>query len=150
MLDASVRCVVFSRLGGEVLDVGCGYRFVVDALARAGYQATGLDVSQERLALATAYLNGRFPRGEIDEAFVTVRHNGFRVVTLFYVLEHLRVPVTFLRLCFELVAPDGWLPIEVPNLGDELLGRQAGCRAFYWQRAHLDYFHAARLELTLR
>ena len=133
-----------------MLDVGCGWGFFIDALARAGIEATGLDVSQERLALATAHLHGTFIQGEIDEAFVTVHHNRFQVVTLFHVLEHVRAPVTFLQQCLELVVPGGWLLIEVPNLGDELLNQQPQYRAFYWQRAHLSYFDAARLELTLR
>lgn len=135
---------------GEVLDVGCGYGFFIDALTQAGYRATGIDVGEERLALAKAHLRGRFIQGGIDETFTTAYDNHFQVVTLFHVLEHLRAPVTFLRQCFELVAPAGWLLIEVPNLGDELLNHQAEYRAFYWQRAHLSYFDAAGLELALR
>lgn len=136
--------------GGEVLDVGCGYGFFVDASARAGYQATGLDVSRERLTLAAAYLHATFIQGEMDDAFIAAHRNCFQSVTLFHVLEHVCAPVTFLRQCLELVAPGGWLLIEVPNLGDELLDQQAQYRAFYWQRAHLSYFDSARLELALR
>lgn len=145
---AWLRSVLPDR--GKVLDVGCGYGFFVDALAQIGYQATGVDVSQERLTLATAHLHGTFIQGEIDESFVGVHRNHFQVVTLFHVIEHLRVPVAFLRQCFELVLPGGRLLIEVPHLGDELLDQQAGYRAFYWQRAHFSYFDAARLELALR
>lgn len=135
---------------GEVLDVGCGYGFFVDALARAGYRATGLDVSQERLALATKHLHGTFIKGEIDEALVETNRSRFQAVTLFHVLEHIRTPVALLRQCSDLVAAGGYLLIEVPNLGDELLDQHAEYRAFYWQRAHLSYFDAARLELMLR
>lgn len=135
--------------GGEVLDVGCGYGFFVDALARGGYQVTGLDVSRERLALAKARLHGTFIQGEIDEAFVAAHRNHFKAVTLLHVLEHVRAPVTFLQQCLKLVLPEGWLLIEVPNLGDELLYQKTQYRAFYWQRAHLSYFDTARLELAL-
>jgi predicted SAM-dependent methyltransferase len=58
--------------------------------------------------------------------------------------------VTLLRQCFDLVAPGGWLLIEVPNLDDELLNQQTDYRAFYWMREHLSYFDAGRLELALR
>lgn len=141
---------VLSDRGSAVLDVGCGYGFFVDACQRAGYQATGIDVSQERLASATGQMQGTFIQGRIDEAFVAAHHSRFRAVTLFHVLEHLRTPSTFLRQCFELLEHGGWLLIEVPNLADELLDQKAEYRAFYWQRAHLSYFDAARLELALR
>lgn len=135
---------------GKVLDVGCGYGFFVDALTQLGYQATGLDVSQERLALAIAHLKGEFIQGEVEEAFVARHHDRFQPVTLFHVLEHMRAPLTFLRQCFKLVAPGGRLLIEVPNVSDELLDQQAAYRAFYWQRTHLSYFDAARLQQALR
>lgn len=135
---------------GKGLDVGCGYGFFVDALTRAGYRATGVDISQERLALAKAHSSGAFIQSEIDGAFVAAHRNSFQAVTLFHVLEHVCAPINFVCQCFELVAPGGWLLIEVPNLEDELLAQQAEYRAFYWQRAHLSYFDAARLELTLR
>lgn len=136
--------------GGEILDVGCGYGILVDALAQAGYQATGLDISRERLALAREKLCGEFIQGEVDDELVEAYSNSFPVVTLFQTLEHLRTPTAFLQQCFKLVAPGGYLLIEVPNLGDELLDYQAEYRAFFWQRAHLSYFDAAHLELALR
>lgn len=136
--------------GGEVLDVGCGYGFFVDALTRAGYQTTGVDTSQARLALAAKHLRGNFIRGEIDEAFVEGYLDHFQAVTLFHVLEHVRAPVTFVKQCASLVSTGGYLLIEVPNVGDELLDQHAEYRAFYWQRAHLSYFDAARSELVLR
>jgi len=148
--DRRVKWVDSIRPSGAVLDVGCGYGFFVDALAKAGYQVTGLDIGEERLALAKAHLHGNFIQGEIDEAFLTSFYNSFQVVTLFHVLEHVRAPVTFLRNCFDLVADGGGLLVEVPNLSDELLDQQTNYRAFYWQRAHLSYFDAARLELALR
>ena len=36
----------------QVLDVGCGYGFFVNALCKLGYQATGLDTSSKRLSMA--------------------------------------------------------------------------------------------------
>lgn len=135
--------------GGTVLDVGCGYGFFVDAMVQAGYDAAGIDMSEERYALARRSLRGTFIQGEIDEPFVAAHVNQFSVVAMFHVLEHVRAPVVFLQRCFSLVAPGGHLLIEVPNLGDELLSEQPEYRAFYWQRAHLSYFDAARLGLAM-
>jgi 2-polyprenyl-3-methyl-5-hydroxy-6-metoxy-1,4-benzoquinol methylase len=135
---------------GKILDIGCGYGIFVDALVQAGYQAIGLDISQERLALAKENLRGEFIQGEVDDSLTETYSKSFQVVTLFHTLEHLRTPVTFLQQCFELVASEGYLLVEIPNLGDELLEHQAEYRAFFWQRAHLSYFDAAHLELALR
>jgi 2-polyprenyl-3-methyl-5-hydroxy-6-metoxy-1,4-benzoquinol methylase len=115
---------------GGVLDIGCGYGFFVDALAQRGYRATGIDVSQARLALAEAYCQGTFIRGEIEDGFLMSHREDFQVVTLFHVLEHVHQPVAFLRLCSELVAPGGWLLVEVPNVKDELLDQQIDYRRF--------------------
>jgi 2-polyprenyl-3-methyl-5-hydroxy-6-metoxy-1,4-benzoquinol methylase len=143
-------CSVLQTEGEKVLDVGCGYGFFVDAAIKAGHQAVGLDVSGERLALAKKNnLHGGFIQGEMNESFVKEHCKQFKAVTLFHVLEHLKTPVSFLQQCFELLAPGGLMLVEVPNLGDEFLD-QGEYRAFYWQRAHLSYFNAARLELALR
>lgn len=135
----------------EVLDVGCGYGFLVDRMAIAGYRATGIDISRERLALATqSRLNGSFICSAIDDGFIAAHRNEFKAVTLIQALEHISAPAAFLHQLLELVSPGGFLLIEVPNLGDELLKHEAHYREFYWQRAHLSYFDAARLELVLR
>ena len=133
-----------------ILDVGCGYGFFVDALGRRGYNAVGIDVSAERLALARDHLDGEFIKGMVDSDFVAAHRERFGWVTIFHVLEHVSDPATFVKQCFELVEPGGRLLVEVPNLADELLDQSPGYRAFYWQRAHLSYFDAPHLSLVLR
>ncbi len=132
------------------MDIGCGYGFFVDLLVKSGYSATGIDIGRDRIDLAREHLEGTFIEGKIDESFVSDHREAFDVVTLFHVLEHIREPAKFLALCAALVAKEGKLLIEVPNFGDELLDQQVDYRAFYWQRAHLSYFDAARLDLVLR
>ncbi|HEX9615277.1 MAG TPA: methyltransferase domain-containing protein [Bacteroidota bacterium] len=56
-------------LPGSVLEVGCGAGGLVIGLAKAGYDVTGMDVSEEALAIA---------RSAAEEAGVSVRwHVGF-------------------------------------------------------------------------
>jgi SAM-dependent methyltransferase len=133
----------------EILDVGCGYGFVVDALARKGYRAIGMDVGTERLEIARSHHQGAFVEGTVGGQFLKENQGRFGCLTLFHDLEHVRDPVTFLQLSCCAVRPGGFVLIEVPNLVDELLTYSASYRAFYWQRAHLSYFDAARLSLVL-
>lgn len=151
--DTARRVAWLRRVQPEpaaVLDVGCGYGFFVDDLARLGYDATGIDLSTERHRWATSRHAGTFLEGVVDDAFARAAAGRYRVVTAFHVLEHLRDPVAFLRRCHALLAPGGRLLIEVPNAADELLGVSPPYRAFYWQRAHLTYFDPERLDLLLR
>lgn len=145
-----LQSVMPAERGGEVFDVGCGYGTFVDAITKAGYMATGLDVSEERMKLAKTHQQGLFIHGTINDEFIKNNCKRFHVVTLFHVLEHIQDPVTYLTQLSKLVAPNGYLLIEVPNLADELLSHNEEYREFYWQRAHLSYFDAARLELALR
>ena len=113
----------------KILDIGCGYVFFVDELTQHNYQAVGIDVSKERIDLAQTHLSGKFIQGWIDDdddQFAQRYHHYFDVVTLFHVLEHISDPVTFINQCFNLVAPNGFLLIEVPNLADELLDYSVG------------------------
>lgn len=135
--------------GAKVLDVGCGYGFVIDALTREGYEATGLDISQVPLTVARAQLQGVFRLGEVDESFVTTYQSCFEVVTMFHVLEHVHEPVKLLKRCFELVRPNGWLLVEVPNVNEIMLKCCSEYRAFYWRKTHLSYFDATRLGAAL-
>ena len=138
------------RPQGESLDVGCGYGFYVDALAREGYRASGIDWSTERHRLALSDNAGTFIDGEVTEAFAARERHRFRVVTLFHVLEHVRDPLAFLERCHRLVAPGGIMLVEVPNEADELMEALPAYRAFHWQRAHLSYFNPERLAGALR
>ncbi|MFC1535512.1 class I SAM-dependent methyltransferase [Thermodesulfobacteriota bacterium] len=135
---------------GKVLDVCCGYGFLADRMAKAGYQATGVDISRERIDLANARLHGTFICSAIDDVFIAAHRNEFGTVTLFQALEHINDPVAFLRQLRELVSPGGLILIEVPNCDDELITYNDHYNRFYWQRAHLSYFDAARLALVLR
>jgi SAM-dependent methyltransferase len=134
----------------RILDIGSGYGFFVDACVQAGYEAMGSDLSVQRVELASAHMRGTFHQGLVDEAFVEQFGQQFDTVTLFHVIEHLPRPVSFLQRCLELLRSGGKLLIEVPNGADALVYSCPPYRSFYWQRAHLSYFDAPRLDLVLR
>lgn len=133
----------------QLLDIGCGYGFFVDAANQRGYRATGLDVGTKRLELARSQMQGEFIEGEVYDLLEQGHEGHFNVVTLFHVLEHIADPVVFLSSCFRLLAPDGLLLIEIPNLDDHML-RNESYQHWFWQFAHLSYFDRARLILALK
>ena len=134
----------------RVLDVGSGYGFFVDAAVVAGYDAVGLDPSDERIAQARTGCRGTLLHGVLNAAFAKRWAGAFGWVLMSHVVEHVADPVGCLRLARRLLAPGGALVVEAPNLDDALLAEAPAYRAFYWQRAHLSYFDPAGLSSAFR
>lgn len=101
----------------SVLDVGAGLGFFLDICREQGVQQwVGLEpgVPQREHAVHTLGLGDRvLATGLTDETqlpFVP------RLVTLFHVLEHLEAPGRALRRLAQLMDPQGWLVLEVPDI----------------------------------
>lgn len=99
--------------GGAALEVGCGDGSALAALARHGFEGTGIDVASRPLC-RSARRHGIAHREEPFEAAALDEH-AWRVVLFRHVLEHLHDPVGALAKARRLVAVDGLVVIVVPN-----------------------------------
>jgi SAM-dependent methyltransferase len=74
----------------------------------------------------------------------------YDLIVLFHVLEHLPRPVDMLSRLAGMLAPDGAVVAEVPNVEDALLSRYAipEFEKFYWHPAHTLYFSRETLART--
>ena len=106
--------------GKTVLDLGCGGGFMVEAFARLGAKASGLDIS----AGAIAYAQKHFPRGtfycESMPAFAA-RGLQFDFVFSSEVLEHVPGPDELLTTLAAVTKPGGYLHISSPDAGHKLV-----------------------------
>jgi 2-polyprenyl-3-methyl-5-hydroxy-6-metoxy-1,4-benzoquinol methylase len=122
---------------GPVLDVGCGRGYLLNYLAEAGYEAHGLELSdnaawhaRHRLGLEVQtcdFLASDYPKGH------------FHAVIFWHTLEHFPQPEEALARAAELLQPGGLLAVAVPN-SESLQARWFGRHWF-----HLDiprhYYH---------
>ncbi len=100
--------------GASVVDVGCGWGVNLDALEKAKYQTTGLDISSQILRmidkpdrkLVEADLNQPLPSD----------HQVHQAALLLDVIEHLDDDRGTLRRIVPLVEPAGVLVVSVPAL----------------------------------
>jgi len=101
--------------GERVLDVGCGYGAVARSIARArpAARVTGLDMDKGRLAQARASDNPPNLAFLEGDATRTLPGDGFDVVVLSNVLEHIAERVPFLKAVLASVSPKRIL-IRVP------------------------------------
>ncbi len=114
--------------GRKVVDVGCGGGLLTEAMAKAGAQVTGIDMSPD--ALGVARLHALDSELTIDyqqttaEDFAMAHAGQFDVVTCMEMLEHVPDPAAVVRACATLVKPGGRLVFSTLNrtLKAKLLG----------------------------
>src|SRR5919204_350741 len=127
---------------GRLLDVGCGHGLLLDEARRRGFDVVGLELSRAAARHARETL-GLDVREEPVERFVDL--DGFDVVVLADVLEHLDDPVAAVDRCAGLLRPGGALCVVTPD-PSSLTARIAGRRWWGYVPAH----HCLLPRATLR
>lgn len=111
-----IRPALPSVSAGSVLDIGCGQGEIVRLLVADGYDAAGIDVSPEQVAIANAAGLGQVLLGDYYDLLVA-RSGYLTAVTATDLLEHLTKPEvvrTFDAVLAALV-PGGVFIARVPN-----------------------------------
>jgi 2-polyprenyl-3-methyl-5-hydroxy-6-metoxy-1,4-benzoquinol methylase len=135
----------------KVLDFGCGYGTLVQAVSGPRISCVGFETSPKRLD----YL-----RRQGLEACSTqeeVMKNGpYHGIVLSDVLEHVLHPRETLTLCRNLLVDNGVLCVHVPNFSEERLNQELAELSFGRQTRelnpweHLNYFSPASLRQMVR
>lgn len=127
--------------GAQILDIGAGYGFFVKAMQAEGYHVHGIELSDTRRQIASQYTGIEiYGLNLLTDTIPDEMKGKYQVVTLFQVLEHITQPQLFLKRIQQLLAPEGMLIVEVPNLQDHMVNSCQPYREFFWQRAHVSYF----------
>jgi SAM-dependent methyltransferase len=111
---AVARFVASLPTGAAVLDVGSGLGYLTYALARAGFAATGLDVSAEAAAQARQRFGGEYAAGSLFD-WARERRAAFDAAIMLELIEHVEQPVEWIEAALELVRPGGAVLISTPN-----------------------------------
>jgi 2-polyprenyl-6-hydroxyphenyl methylase/3-demethylubiquinone-9 3-methyltransferase len=96
----------------RILDVGCGGGILSEALAKAGAQVTGIDLSQASLQVARQHAQKQGL--EIDYRYESVEEiaqeqmASFDVVTCMEMLEHVPQPDKVIAACAQVLGPAGF------------------------------------------
>jgi 2-polyprenyl-3-methyl-5-hydroxy-6-metoxy-1,4-benzoquinol methylase len=139
----------FIGRGKRVLEIGCSSGFMLLPLHERGMEAVGVEPSGG----FTSFLkNKRIPvYGSLEELMSVEKDGSFDLVMHFFVLEHMRNPVGFLRDALSMVRPDGYMVFEVPSRDDPLatIYNIPAFHRFYWSVAHHYYFNSRSLKYAL-
>jgi SAM-dependent methyltransferase len=100
----------------RILEVGCSSGYLGCYLRSQGHRVAGIEPAAAAAAAARAVLDDVFT-GNLDEYLACGGHaDGFDVIVLADVLEHLEDPARALTQCRSLLASGGALAISVPNI----------------------------------
>ena len=138
----------------RLLDIGCGTGEFIAFMKQHGWEAVGLELSSEGVAIAKS--KGLEVYNLSIEEFLSKYpqySSTFNIVTLLHVLEHIPNPVEFLSLVKNLLTNTGMIVIQVPNDFNELqLAAQKQLNKKPWWIAipdHINYFDFRSLHALL-
>jgi SAM-dependent methyltransferase len=130
---------------GRLLDVGCGHGLLLDEARSRGYETVGLELSRSAARHAREALGLEVNERPV-ETFVDL--DGFDVVVLADVIEHLDDPVAAVDRCAGLLRPGGVLCVVTPD-PSSVTARIAGRRWWGFVPAHACLLPRATLRELL-
>jgi 2-polyprenyl-3-methyl-5-hydroxy-6-metoxy-1,4-benzoquinol methylase len=98
--------------GSRILDVGCSTGLFVLEASRQGFLCEGIDPSFRLTEIGRKTFKISLHSGNIDEFEPRYR---FRGIMLWDVLEHVPNPIHIVKKCYNLLEPEGFLFLQVPN-----------------------------------
>ncbi len=101
---------------GRLLDLGCSCGYFLDVALESGYDAYGVEFSEEAIAAAQPATRQRIRRANVNDADGGHPHS-YDVVTAFDIIEHVEDPVTFLGEIEGMLAPGGGVVVSTPDTG---------------------------------
>ncbi|UCH83996.1 MAG: class I SAM-dependent methyltransferase [Candidatus Latescibacterota bacterium] len=99
---------------GRLLDVGCGDGVLLEVAADNGWEAEGTDVATAVVRHTRDTKGLAVHQGEVED--IALERGSFDVIVLNHVLEHVRDPRATLSRLRDLLADDGVIRVEVPNV----------------------------------
>ncbi len=132
------------KTSGTLLDIGAGTGAFVHTMQSGGWQVTGLE--PDATAANQAFLKYNIQLAPADTIY-TLGNQGFDVITMWHVLEHVHDLHGYFKRFGELLQPSGVLVIAVPNY----TSTDANIYGHHWAALdtprHLYHFSPASIEL---
>ncbi len=100
--------------GSKVLDIGSGLGYVTYALVRAGYDAMGLDISENAVLRARERFGDHYVAADLFE-WSRKHAERYDVVVMLELIEHVENPREWVRAALRMVKPGGILLMTTPN-----------------------------------
>lgn len=138
------QAMASGRPPGRVLDVGCGRGVMLQGFQSAGWDARGVELSEESAFHAREHLGLDVFTGGLEDA--PWDDGTFDLIVFWHSLEHFRRPDLALDAATRLLAPGGGLVVAVPNI--ESLQAQLFGRLWFHLDVPRHYHHFGESSLV--
>lgn len=127
-----------NKLNLKILDLGCALGFFIELVKKQGWEAKGVEFSEDAAQYAKKELGLEVYTGSIEE--VGFPSASFDVVTMLDVLEHVVSPNKILKEVNRILKREGLILATVPNVsGAEARGTK-GLTNYLFAEGHLFNF----------
>lgn len=108
--------IIKARPGIKILEIGCGLGYLTFSLNKAGFEATGIDISEDAVRQANEKFGNNYFCRSVEELAADGGGN-YDVVIMTELIEHLNDINSFIGNAAKLIKKDGCLIITTPDNG---------------------------------
>ncbi len=137
----------------RVMELGCAHGSFVALMQQAGFQASGVEMSPWVVSYGKTTFGIDVQVGPVEG--LDIPAGSVDVIAMMDVMEHLPDPVATMSYCLDLLKPDGFLLIQMPNFVEGMqYGKLVETKApfleqlkedehlyLYSKRAAVEFFH---------
>lgn len=102
--------------GMRVLDIGCGYGYLLKLFDELGFETYGIDISEDAIKKARKITKAKVFVYDVNNGLSIFSDEFFDLITLFDVIEHLYSPYNVLKETHRILKKGGKIFITTPNL----------------------------------
>ena len=125
---------------GQLLDIGCGTGDLLSVCERDGWQISGTEPSEKARELAINKITYKKGIKKDLSEFSDSDKGKFDVITMWHVLEHVPNLLEYIESLNELLSPNGYLIVAVPNFKSHDASHYKEFWAAYDVPRHLWHF----------
>ncbi len=122
-LNALNEVLPFLSRDDEILEIGCGNGFLLQALLQKGFNnCYGIEPSLDAISKASEEVRRKINAGFLKEG--TYKKGEFKLIYCFQTLDHIYDPADFLKMCFNLLSPGGFMLVfnhDVESLSSKIM-----------------------------
>tara|TARA_B100000989_G_C19529422_1_gene468781 strand:+ start:520 stop:1266 length:747 start_codon:yes stop_codon:yes gene_type:complete len=133
-----------SKNGGDILDIGCGYGWMLSQLNKKKFKTYGVEINSDCRIIAER--NMHYYANDLKE----FKNKKFDYISLIHVIEHLKNPVNFIDKIKKRLKKGGTFIIETPDF-DSAMGRMYNFKfRLLHDSTHISLFSLDSLKRLLR